>query len=80
MWILLALEAAASTDPEKVRDALAKINITSGGAMLMGPGGIAFGPTARACTASTPVIVQWQGGIPRTVYPENLATAKVIKP
>lgn len=80
MWILAdALEAAASTDPEKVRDALAKINITSGGAMLMGPGGIAFGPNGESLH-STPVIVQWQGGIPRTVYPENLATAKVIKP
>ena len=45
----------------------------------MGPGGIAFGPNGESLH-STPVIVQWQGGIPRTVYPEDMATAKVMKP
>ena len=80
MWVLAAaLEAAGSTDPAKVREALAKIHITTGGAMLMGPGGVAFGPNG-ASLYSTPVIIQWQGGIPRVVYPEALATAKVVRP
>jgi branched-chain amino acid transport system substrate-binding protein len=80
MWVLAsAIDVAGSTDPAKVREALAKTDIKSGPAMLMGPGGITFGPNG-ASLHSTPVIIQWQGEIPRTVYPENLATAQVVKP
>jgi branched-chain amino acid transport system substrate-binding protein len=26
------------------------------------------------------VMIQWQGGVPRTVFPESVATAEVVKP
>jgi branched-chain amino acid transport system substrate-binding protein len=74
-----AIEAAASDDPAKVRDALAKLHVTSGGGAMMQPGEVEFDANG-ANTHVVPVVIQWQGGMPRTVFPESVATAEVMKP
>src|SRR5277367_1500042 len=54
-----ALERAASADPQKVRDALSTLDVSSGYA-AMGPGGrVKFGPDGKNIYAH-PVGVQWQ--------------------
>jgi branched-chain amino acid transport system substrate-binding protein len=77
--IAAALERAASADPAKVRDALAKVDIDRGGATIMQPGRVAFGPNGGNKYIE-PVVVQWQGGVPHTIFPETLATAHLHKP
>ena len=74
-----ALEAAKSADPAKVRDALAAIDVNSGGGALMQPGHAAFDATG-ANRHVLPVMIQWQGGVPRTVFPESVATSPLMKP
>ncbi len=73
-----ALERAASTDPEKVRDALATLDVSSGYA-AMGPGGrVKFGPDGKNIYAH-PVGVQWQNGDLVSVFPKEDARAALIK-
>ncbi len=80
VWTLAAaIEAARSADPAKVRDALSAVHITAGGGAMMQPGEVAFDENG-ANTHVVPVMVQWQGGVPRTVYPPSVATAQVMKP
>jgi branched-chain amino acid transport system substrate-binding protein len=74
-----AIEAAGSDDPAKVRDALAKIHVTGGSGAMMQPGQVEFDANG-ANTRVFPVMIQWQGGVPRTVFPESAATATVVKP
>ena len=74
-----AIEAAKSDDPAKVRDALAAIDVKSGGGSLMQPGEVAFDANG-ANRYVQPVMIQWQSGIPHTVFPESVATSKVVKP
>jgi branched-chain amino acid transport system substrate-binding protein len=80
VWVLKeALEKGGSTDPKKVRDALAGIEITTGLAGLMQPGKIKFDSTGWN-TYVYPTMIQWQRGEPRTVYPEQAATNDVVWP
>lgn len=80
IWVLAAgIEAAKSTDPQKVRDALAQIEITSGPATIMQPGRIKFDNTGFNQYVH-PVMIQWQKGEPHTVFPEEDASVQVIKP
>jgi branched-chain amino acid transport system substrate-binding protein len=80
VWVLKeALEKAGSTDPKKVRDVLAAMEITTGLAGLMQPGKIKF-DSAGWNTYVYPTMIQWQKGEPRTVYPEAAATNNVIWP
>jgi branched-chain amino acid transport system substrate-binding protein len=80
VWVLKeALEKAGSRDPKKVRDALAKIEITTGLAGLMQPGKIKFDSTGWNIYVY-PTMIQWQRGEPRTVYPEPAATSPVVWP
>jgi branched-chain amino acid transport system substrate-binding protein len=74
-----AIEAAKSADPAKVRDALAAIDVKSGGGALMQPGQAAF-DASGANRYVLPVMIQWQGGVPHTVFPESVATSQVTKP
>jgi branched-chain amino acid transport system substrate-binding protein len=74
-----AIEAAKSADPAKVRDALAAIDVKSGGGALMQPGEVAF-DASGANRHVQPVMIQWQGGVPHTVFPESVATSEVTKP
>lgn len=80
IWTLKdALEVAKSTDSKKVREALATMEITSGPAALMQPGKIKFDQTGWNMFVH-PTMIQWQGGEPRTVYPQEDATHDVIWP
>jgi branched-chain amino acid transport system substrate-binding protein len=73
-----ALERAASTDPQKVRDALSTLDVSSGYA-AMGPGGkVKFGPDGKNIYAH-PVGVQWQNADLATVFPKDEARAPLMK-
>jgi branched-chain amino acid transport system substrate-binding protein len=73
-----ALERAASADPQKVRDALATVDVSEGYA-AMGPGGrVKFGPDGRNIYAH-PVGVQWQHGDLASVFPKEDARASLMK-
>jgi branched-chain amino acid transport system substrate-binding protein len=73
-----ALERAASTDPQKVRDALTTLDVSSGYA-AMGPGGkVKFGPDGKNIYAH-PVGVQWQHGDLASVFPKDDARAPLLK-
>jgi len=78
-WALKeAIERAASTDPKKIRDALANIDITSGPATIL-YGRIRFKPNGDLETAF-PLVAQWQGNKLVTVYPTQYATGTLIWP
>ncbi|MHB8991494.1 MAG: ABC transporter substrate-binding protein [Chloroflexota bacterium] len=80
VWVLKeGLEAAASSDPAKVRDALSKIKITAGPATMMQPGVVEFDETGMSRQVF-PTMIQWQKGEPRTVYPEQAQNVEVAWP
>lgn len=73
-----ALERAASSDPAKVRDALASLDV-SGGYAAMCPGGkVKFDQTGKNIYAH-PVGVQWQHGDLVAVFPKDEARAPLMK-
>jgi branched-chain amino acid transport system substrate-binding protein len=79
VWLIKeAIEQAKSADPKAIRDALAKIDLTTGpAASTLYPGRIRFDERGRRIGA-VPLIVQWQNGEPFTVVPVNLATRPVV--
>jgi branched-chain amino acid transport system substrate-binding protein len=76
--IAAALEAAASTDPQKVRDALAGLDLTEGYAAMCPGGRVKFGSDGKNIYAY-PVGVQWQKGDLVSVFPQKDAKAPLIK-
>src|SRR5882672_8222297 len=78
VWLVKeAIEQAKSADPKAIRDALAKIDISSGPAVAaFQPPRVKFDERGRRVGA-TPLIVQWQGGEPFTVVPTAVATRPV---
>jgi branched-chain amino acid transport system substrate-binding protein len=78
VWLIKeAAEQARSADPKAIRDALAKIDLTSGpAASTLYPGRIRFDERGRRIGA-VPLIVQWQGGEPFTVAPNAVATRPI---
>jgi branched-chain amino acid transport system substrate-binding protein len=78
VWLIKeAIEQAKSADPKAIRDALAKIDLTSGpAASAFYPPRIKFDERGRRVGA-IPLIVQWQGGEPFTVVPTAVATRPV---
>jgi branched-chain amino acid transport system substrate-binding protein len=79
VWIIKeAAERAKSTDPKAIRDAAAKMDLTSGpGAATLYPGKIKYDERGRR-VAAAPIIVQWQNGEPFTVVPTDVATRKPV--
>ena len=73
-----ALERAASTDPQKVRDALAALDVSQGYAAMCPGGKVKFGPDGKNIYAH-PVGVQWQHGDLATVFPKDDARAPLVK-
>ncbi|MEA2832670.1 MAG: branched-chain amino acid transport system substrate-binding protein [Methylobacteriaceae bacterium] len=73
-----ALERAASTDPQKVRDAIASLDVSSGFAAMCPGGKVKFGPDGKNIHAH-PVGVQWQNGDLASVYPEEDKRAPLLK-
>jgi branched-chain amino acid transport system substrate-binding protein len=79
MIIKEALEKAGKADREAVAKALREMDITSGAANYFPGQRVKFDDAGRRVDAGL-VIVQWQDGIPVTVYPPELATAKAFWP
>ena len=79
VWIIKeAAEMAKSADPKAIRDAVAKLDLTSGpAASTLAPGRIKYDERGRRVGAA-PIIVQWQNGEPFTVVPVEYATKKPI--
>ncbi|MBV8446771.1 MAG: ABC transporter substrate-binding protein [Hyphomicrobiales bacterium] len=76
--IAQALENAGSTDPQKVRDAVAALDLSSGYAAMCPGGKVKFGPDGKNIYAH-PVGVQWQNGDLASVFPQADARAPLIK-
>lgn len=80
VWLLKdAIERAHSANPQKVRDALANDQFEKGKVGMFQPGRIKFNKEGWNYH-TFPVMIQWQNEVPRTVYPESVATAKVEWP
>jgi len=78
--IAMALEQAASTDHQKVRDTIAGLDIQGGPAGSVYPCNcLRFDATGRSAT-STALVEQWQEGKVQTILPVDVATAKAIWP
>ena len=75
-----ALERARSTDPQKVRDALAKTDLKPPHPGAIMPGGCIKFDSTGWNTCVHPVMVQWQDGELRTVWPPSVATVKARLP
>ena len=73
-----ALERAGSADPQKVRDALAKLDVSSGYAAMAPGGKVKFGPDGKNVYGH-PVGVQWQNGDLVSVFPNEDARGKLLK-
>jgi len=80
MWIFkAALETAGKADRASVAKALRTIDLTTGGAKYFTGGRVKFDDVGRRVGAGL-VIVQWQNGVPVTVYPPKEAVASPIWP
>jgi branched-chain amino acid transport system substrate-binding protein len=80
MWILKeALERAKVADKVKVAEEIRKMDLKDGPAALAFPGGVHFDEKGRRVGAPL-VIVQWQNGVPLSVYPTDRALAKAKWP
>ncbi len=77
-----AMEQAKSADPKKVAEALRAMNTTEGAARFF-PGttgqGLKFDAAGRRADASL-VVLQWQNGEPKPVFPATLSTATAAWP
>ena len=73
-----ALERAASADPKKVRDALAKTNLCSGPALILPVNCIKFDETGQIYM--TPPQIQWIGGKKLPVFPPEMAVREPVWP
>lgn len=73
-----ALERAQSTDPQKVRDALAALDVSSGYAAMAPGGKVKFGPDGKNVYGH-PVGVQWQKADLASVFPKEDARAPLMK-
>ncbi|MCL8209271.1 MAG: ABC transporter substrate-binding protein [Actinomycetia bacterium] len=77
--IVEAINLAHSADPVKIADALRNHLFDTGYAADMTPGKVEFDSTGLD-KYSVPIMIQWQNGVPRTVWPKSLATAPIIQP
>ena len=84
-WVLvpavrLVLEKAGSTDPEKIWKAAHALDVKNVPETRFSvKQGMAFQKNGRVAQKYQDVVlVQWQGGVPRTVFPADIAVAKPI--
>jgi len=73
-----ALERAASADPQKVREALSRLDVSSGFAAMAPGGKVKFGPDGKNIYGH-PVGVQWQNGDLASVFPKEDARKPLMK-
>ena len=74
-----ALEKAGAADRNKVAEAIRAMDTTEGPARYFPGGRVKFDEKGRRVGADV-VVVQWQNGVPVTVYPPASAVAKPIWP
>jgi branched-chain amino acid transport system substrate-binding protein len=80
IWIFkAALEAAGKADRQAVAKALRAIDLKDGAAKYFPGGRVKFDGNGRRDSAGL-LIVQWQNGVPLTVYPAKEAVAKPVWP
>jgi branched-chain amino acid transport system substrate-binding protein len=80
MWIFkAALEKAGKADRKAVAKALREMDLKDGAANYFPGGRIKFDASGRRVGAGL-LIVQWQNGVPVTVYPAKDAVAKPLWP
>jgi branched-chain amino acid transport system substrate-binding protein len=80
MWIFkAALEAAGKADRQAVAKALRTLDLKDGAARYFPGGRVKFDANGRREAAGL-LIVQWQNGVPVTVYPAKEAVAKPVWP
>jgi len=80
MWIFkAALEAAGKADRAAVAQALRRMDLKDGAARYFSGGRVKFDGSGRREGAGL-LIVQWQKGVPITVYPAREAVAKPVWP
>jgi branched-chain amino acid transport system substrate-binding protein len=78
MWIFKdALEQAGAADRKKVAEAIRAMDTTSGPAQYFPGGRLKFEDNGRRAGAGL-LIVQWQDGEPKVVYPPASAMAKPV--
>ena len=73
-----AVERAKSSDPQKVRDALATLDVSKGYAAMAPGGKVKFGPDGKNVYGH-PVGVQWQHGDLVSVFPKGEARKSLMK-
>jgi branched-chain amino acid transport system substrate-binding protein len=73
-----ALERAGSADPQKVREALSTLDVSSGYAAMAPGGKVKFGPDGKNIYGR-PVGVQWQNADLASVFPKEDARAPLLK-
>ena len=74
----VAPERAASTDPQKVREALSTLDVSSGFAAMAPGGKVKFAPDGKN-VYGRPLGVQWQNGDLASVFPKDDARAPLMK-
>ncbi len=74
-----ALERAESADPQKVRDALAKLDVSQGYAAMCPGGKVKFDQTGKNIYGH-PVGVQWQKADLVSIFPKEDARVAFMKP
>ncbi|MGA0595196.1 ABC transporter substrate-binding protein [Enterovirga sp. CN4-39] len=79
MIIKEALEISGRADPEAVTQALRTMDLRDGPAKYFPGGRVKFDDKGRRVDAGL-VIVQWQDGVPKAVFPPELATAEAFWP
>jgi branched-chain amino acid transport system substrate-binding protein len=73
IWIIKeALERVGEADRVKIAEEIHKMELTEGPAAVAFPGAVSFGADGRR-TGAQLVIVQWQDGVPVSVYPPEQA-------
>ena len=73
-----ALERAGSADPQKVREALSSLDVSTGYAAMAPGGRVKFGPDGRNIYGR-PLGVQWQDGDLASVFPKEDARKPLLK-
>jgi len=80
IWILKeALEAAGIADRNAVAEAIREMDLTDGPAGFFPGGRVRFDEFGRRIDAEL-LVVQWQDGEPKTIYPDSAAIAAPIWP
>jgi branched-chain amino acid transport system substrate-binding protein len=74
-----ALEKTGAADRRKVADAIRAMDTTDGPAKFFPGGRVKFDENGRRVGADI-VVVQWQNGVPVTIYPQASATAQPVWP